>query len=142
MDRVSRAVRSQVMASVQSSGTRLEELLADALTKARLGRFERNPQNVEGCPDFVFRARKVAVFVDSCFWHGCRWHCRMPASNRQYWNAKIQRNRARDKQVTARLKRQGWTVIRMKEHALTRDDGITQALNKVRQELRKKRTLS
>jgi DNA mismatch endonuclease (patch repair protein) len=126
------------MASVRSTGTRLEERLTDALTRARVGRFERNPQNVEGRPDFVFRARKVAVCVDSCFWHGCRWHCRMPASNRRYWNAKIQRNRTRDKQVTARLRRQGWRVIRVWEHTLIRDDGIVQTLNKVRQGLRAK----
>ncbi|MEW5718955.1 MAG: very short patch repair endonuclease [Chloroflexota bacterium] len=142
MDKVSRAVRSKVMASVRSSGTRLEERLADALTRARVGRFERNPQSVEGRPDFVFRARKVAVFVDSCFWHGCRWHCRMPISNRRYWNAKIQRNRARDKRVTARLRRQGWIVLRIWEHFLIREDGITQALNRIKRNLRKKQGLS
>ncbi|MCI0476649.1 MAG: very short patch repair endonuclease [Anaerolineales bacterium] len=123
------------MASVRSSGTRLEERLTDALTKARVGRFERNPQNVEGRPDFVFRKRKVAVFVDSCFWHGCRWHCRMPASNRRYWNAKIQRNRTRDKQVTARLRRQGWIVMRIWEHVLGKDDGAEKAVKKIRQGL-------
>jgi DNA mismatch endonuclease (patch repair protein) len=142
MDRVSGAVRSKVMSSVRSSGTRLEERLANAFARARLGRFERNPQNVEGRPDFVFRTRKVAVFVDSCFWHGCRWHCRMPASNRRYWNAKIRQNRTRDKQVRAKLRRQGWIVIRVWEHSLIRDDGIAQTLKKMRQDLRAKRILS
>lgn len=132
MDRVSRAIRSKVMAAVPSSGTRLEARLARALTKARLGRFEHNPPNVDGRPDFVFRAHKVAVFVDSCFWHGCRWHCRMPASNRRYWNAKIEHNRARDKQVTAKLRRQGWLVIRVWEHSLVREDGMDRVVEKIR----------
>ena len=138
MDRLSRVVRSQVMASVRSTGTRLEEGLANALTKARVGRFERNPTEPEGRPDFVFRTRKVAVFVDSCFWHGCRWHCRMPASNRRYWNAKILRNRERDKRVTARLRRQDWTVVRIWEHSLIRYNGINEAVDKIKYGVRKK----
>jgi len=46
-------------------------------------------------PDIVFFGRRVAVFVDGCFWHGCPDHCRMPGSNVAYWEAKIARNRAR-----------------------------------------------
>lgn len=137
MDRVSRAVRSQVMAAVRSTGTRLEEQLADTLTQARVGRFERNSIDVEGRPDFVFRRRRVAVFVDSCFWHGCRWHCRMPATHRQYWNTKIQRNRARDAQVTRRLRQHEWTVVRIWEHSLIRSDGLDQSVAKLKQCLRK-----
>ncbi|MBI4789842.1 MAG: very short patch repair endonuclease [Chloroflexi bacterium] len=138
MDRVSRTVRSQVMASVKSSGTRLESALANALTRTRLPKFERNSPKVEGRPDFVFPKLRVAIFLDSCFWHGCRWHCRMPASNQAYWIAKIQRNRARDKRVSSSLKRQGWIVIRIWEHTLNRAGGIDAAILKIKHGLVRK----
>ena len=136
MDRVSRVVRSQVMASVRSKGTRLEEQLAAKFIQERLGGFERNPVGIEGRPDFVFRKRKVVVFVDSCFWHGCRWHCRMPATNQRYWDAKIRRNRERDKQVTRRLRQNNWIVVRIWEHSLKEERGMAAALEKIKAKLK------
>lgn len=135
MDRISKRNRSQVMASVKSSGTRLEARLADALNKAHVVRFDRNPRNMDGHPDFVFTARKVAIFVDSCFWHGCRWHCRMPTSNLSYWNAKMDRNRARDKEVTRKLRQQGWSVLRIWEHSLNEPQ---RAVTRIKKALEKK----
>lgn len=67
-------------------------------------------------PDLVFRALRVAVFVDGCFWHGCPEHCRMPGSNVAYWEAKIARNRARDQRNDAALAGAGWRVVRIWEH--------------------------
>jgi DNA mismatch endonuclease (patch repair protein) len=66
--------------------------------------------------DVVFTRRRVAVFVDGCFWHGCPMHCRMPARNRAYWEAKIGRNRDRDARVTSALTNAGWRVVRVWEH--------------------------
>lgn len=66
--------------------------------------------------DIVFTRRKVAVFVDGCYWHGCPDHCRLPARNRDYWSAKITRNRARDGLVTESLRAAGWQVTRIWEH--------------------------
>lgn len=71
-------------------------------------------------PDFVFRAQRVAVFVDGCFWHGCPRHGTRPRQNRKFWDEKIARNRARDRHVTRRLRQLGWTVLRLWECALTR----------------------
>jgi len=73
---------------------------------------------VHGHPDFVFRRERVAVFVDGCFWHGCPKCYRRPKSNRKFWDAKAARNRARDAEVTRALRRAGWTVVRIWEHAL------------------------
>ena len=73
-----------------------------------------------GKPDFVFRAAKVAVFVDGCFWHGCPRHATMPANNRAFWQAKLARNAARDCEVTRTLRKAGWRVLRVWECALTR----------------------
>lgn len=66
--------------------------------------------------DVVFPRQRVAVFVDGCYWHGCPEHCRMPARNANYWNAKIARNRARDERVTRELQAAGWHVLRVWEH--------------------------
>jgi DNA mismatch endonuclease (patch repair protein) len=67
-------------------------------------------------PDLVFAKPKIAVFVDGCFWHGCPEHCRMPAANKEYWDAKIARNERRDRAVDQELEAVGWTVIRIWEH--------------------------
>jgi DNA mismatch endonuclease, patch repair protein len=75
---------------------------------------------MKGTPDIVFRKAKVAVFLDSCFWHRCPYHCRMPKSNRSFWQQKLSRNRLRDRSITKRLRYQGWKVIRIWEHSLAR----------------------
>jgi DNA mismatch endonuclease (patch repair protein) len=67
-------------------------------------------------PDVVFTARRVAVFVDGCFWHGCPEHGSMPKSNSDYWTPKLLRNVERDREVGARLGSTGWTVLRVWEH--------------------------
>ena len=66
--------------------------------------------------DLVFRRRRVAVFVDGCYWHGCPDHFMLPRTNVDYWSAKIGRNRARDAETDALLAEAGWTVIRVWEH--------------------------
>jgi DNA mismatch endonuclease (patch repair protein) len=69
-----------------------------------------------GKPDIVFSRQKVVVFVDGCFWHGCREHWRLPKSNSVYWSRKIDRNRMRDLKTSRELRKQGWRVIRVWEH--------------------------
>ena len=66
--------------------------------------------------DVVFTRRKVAVFVDGCFWHGCPEHYRAPGANGTYWSGKLQRNIARDEHVNAVLAEAGWEVVRVWEH--------------------------
>ena len=66
--------------------------------------------------DLVFTRAKVAVFIDGCYWHGCPLHFRVPASNSEYWDAKISRNRVRDGETTELLAAKGWTVLRYWEH--------------------------
>lgn len=67
-------------------------------------------------PDIVFTARKVAVFVDGCFWHVCPEHGRQPTSNEWYWTPKLRRNMERDRLVTDALRAAGWQVVRVWEH--------------------------
>jgi len=67
-------------------------------------------------PDIVFTARKVAVFVDGCFWHCCPEHGSRPAANTWYWEPKLRRNVERDRAADAALGAAGWIVVRLWEH--------------------------
>jgi DNA mismatch endonuclease (patch repair protein) len=73
-----------------------------------------------GKPDFIFPQQRLAVFVDGCFWHGCPRCYARPKSNRKLWDTKIAVNRARDRKVNRTLRRDGWNVVRIWEHALTK----------------------
>lgn len=66
--------------------------------------------------DIVFTRRRVAVFVDGCFWHGCPAHGTRPKTNSDYWLPKIDRNVSRDRATDSILTSEGWTVLRFWEH--------------------------
>lgn len=74
-----------------------------------------------GRPDFVFPRSRVVVFVDGCFWHACPLHYQAPANRAEFWKEKVARNRDRDAMVNSRLAADGWTVVRIWEHAVRRD---------------------
>lgn len=67
-------------------------------------------------PDIVFTRRRVAVFVDGCFWHCCPEHGSSPSVNQTYWSPKLARNVERDARNTQLLHQAGWTVLRIWEH--------------------------
>ena len=118
MDRLNKEERSRLMSCIKASNTGLEERLRAVLTARGVGGFTRSPKNLVGKPDFVFRRSRLVVFLDSCFWHGCPTHLRMPQSNLRYWRDKIENNRKRDMRVRRELKRLGWRVVRVWEHEL------------------------
>jgi DNA mismatch endonuclease (patch repair protein) len=106
------------MRSVAQSATNLELELIRALRSCRL-RFEENTRAVEDVrtrPDIVFRNKKVAVYVDGCFWHSCPHHGTRPRSNSAFWDEKLQRNTDRDQANTRALEDRGWKVIRFWGH--------------------------
>lgn len=112
------------MAAVHSRGNKETELkLAAILHAARITGWRRH-QPLPGHPDFAFRRQRLAVFVDGCFWHGCRWHCRMPQDNREYWERKISRNAARDRNSNRLLRRAGWRVLRIWGHSLRSPEAV------------------
>ena len=115
-----KAKRSQVMSCIRGRGNKKTELALLNLLKAHGITGWRRQQAVLGKPDFVFRAARVAVFVDGCFWHGCPTHCQFPATNRAFWRKKLEANRERDRHVTRGLKRDGWTVVRIWECQLAK----------------------
>ena len=76
--------RSAVMAAIRSHGNKDTELKFIEILKGRGITGWRRKQRLPGKPDFVFAGRRLAVFVDGCFWHGCPQHGRQPGSNSQY----------------------------------------------------------
>jgi DNA mismatch endonuclease (patch repair protein) len=124
--------RSQVMAAIRSKGNKTTELKLAAIMRHHGIRGWRRNQKLFGKPDFVFRRERLAVFVDGCFWHGCRWHCRMPQDNRRYWQEKISRNAARDRATTRLLRHTGWRVLRVWEHELNNESKVATRVLKLR----------
>jgi len=104
---------SKRMKAVKSSGSKIEVKLAKALWH-RGFRYRKNDPSVFGKPDIVFKKIKVAVFVDSEFWHGKDWEIRKfdHKSNIDYWIKKIERNIQRDIEVNQVLEELGWKVMR------------------------------
>ncbi|MBI3895831.1 MAG: very short patch repair endonuclease [Acidobacteria bacterium] len=114
--------RSENMRAIKGSlNTTTEQCLRLALVRAGLHGWKVRPRGLPGNPDFVFPERRVAIFADGCFWHGCPHCCHAPVRNNSaYWREKIKRNRARDQSNRRRLQTQGWRVLRIWEHELNR----------------------
>ncbi len=120
--------RSAVMRAVKSKDTTPELAVRRSAHKIGL-RFRLGRDDLPGKPDLVFPARQTAMFVHGCFWHGheCPRGARMPATNRDYWRAKIARNVERDKTTKRKLKALGWKVVTIWE-CETRDPEKLQRL--------------
>ncbi len=101
--------RSEVMRAVRSRNTS-PELAVRRCAHAMGLRFRLHRAALPGSPDLVFPSRRVALFVHGCFWHGhaCARGARMPATNAEYWRAKIARNIARDARNAEALALLGW----------------------------------
>jgi DNA mismatch endonuclease (patch repair protein) len=112
--------RSEVMARVRSSRTRIELSLKSALEKSRL-RFAYQP-GVRGRPDFIIEGT-LAVFVNGCFWHCCPRHYREPKSNVGYWREKALRNRLLLDRNRRLLRREGYSILSFWEHDIEDSPG-------------------
>lgn len=104
--------RSAIMRSVSNKNTDLELLLRRELWRAGL-RYRLHRRIAGSRPDVCFPSRRVAVFVDGCFWHGCPVHYRPPKQNAGFWEDKLRKNRDRDRRDTANLENAGWVVVRV-----------------------------
>lgn len=113
-DNVSREVRSRMMSSIRSISM-LESRIARELWRAGL-RFRRNVRSLPGTPDIAIKKHKVAIFIDSCFWHSCPKHRVMPKSNVEYWQKKFETNKRRDEKVNEYYLSRGWHLLRIWEH--------------------------
>lgn len=107
--------RSEIMKKVRSKNNKSTELkLIELFRKNDIKGWHRN-YKVKGHPDFVFLDKKVAIFVDGCFWHGHDCRNTRPADNADYWQKKRERNILHDKQVTKLFENRGWIVLRIWE---------------------------
>ena len=112
-----------------------EQRLRFALVRARISGWRLRPIGIPGRPDFFFPSRRIAIFVDGCFWHGCPKCGHIPKTNSRFWNAKIQRNIQRDRKTTRKLRGSTLQVVRIWEHDLRSDlsgcvDRISELLEK------------
>jgi DNA mismatch endonuclease (patch repair protein) len=119
--------RRRTMQAVKGKGTKLEKRLWAMLAGMGLKGWKKNVDTITGKPDVVFTSQRVAVFIDGCFWHGCPY-CRrkLPKTNREYWERKIERNVELAQLHNEQLQRDGWTVVRIWEHEMA-DTAIIRA---------------
>lgn len=108
------------MGKVKGKDTKLEIAFRRKLWGKGL-RYRKNPTDRFGKPDLYSKKYRTAVFVDSCFWHGCLKHCKLPTANAVFWKQKIGRNRERDKEVDRHYKKIGWKTARVWEHEIKKD---------------------
>lgn len=112
--------RSEIMSRVRSKNNKSTELkLIQIFKENNIDGWKRN-YPVKGHPDFVFLDKKIAVFVDGCFWHGHDCRNTRPSDNADYWMKKRERNMKHDKEITELFERRGWKVIRIWECELNK----------------------
>lgn len=113
MDKLTPEQRRKNMQAVRASGSKIETALAKGLFAQGL-RYRKNDKTVFGKPDLTFKKYKLAIFVDSEFWHGKDWETRKfdHKSNQEFWLNKIERNMERDIEVNEKLNAEGWKILR------------------------------
>ena len=129
VDTVTPQVRSRIMARIKSKNTE-PELAVRRLLHGLGYRYRLHRKDLPGRPDLVFPSRRKVVFVNGCFWHGhekcSRAH--LPASNKNYWTAKLKRNKERDERNLALLNEGGWMVMVIWECELSNLNAVAQKL--------------
>ncbi len=113
LDKLTKEQRRKNMQAIRASGSKIETTLAKTLWN-RGHRYRKNDRTVFGKPDITLKRYKLAIFIDSEFWHGKNWTQRKydHKSNQEFWYSKIERNIQRDKEVNKVLKKEDWIVLR------------------------------
>ena len=136
MDTLTPQQRKRVMARNRGR-TRPEKRLGSALWKRGHryltgdGYKARFGKALAGNPDVVFTRKRLVVFMDGCFWHGCPECGRTAKQNGVFWRRKFEKNRERDGRVTATLRGEGWAVLRVPEHTVRTKAGLEEAVRSV-----------
>ncbi len=111
--------RSALMSRIKGKDTGPEKALATAMNELGLS-WEGHLREIPGRPDFIFRDQRIVVFVDGDFGHGWRFTVWRKKLSKK-WEDKIDQNRRRDRRNHAKLRRQGWRIIRVWEHQIEQD---------------------
>lgn len=107
------------MSKVRNKDSKIEVEFRKKLWKAGF-RYLKNSTKYFGKPDIVLPKYKTVIFIDSCFWHGCKKHGSIPETRKKFWTDKIEKNKKRDKVVNLYYKKVTWRIIRIWEHDLKR----------------------
>lgn len=124
--------RHKCMAAIKGKDTK-PELIVRKYLFSRGMRFRIQVRKLPGNPDIVLPKYKTVIFVDGCFWHGhegCKYH-RLPKSNVEFWQTKIENNISRDTRNEAELKALGWRVIRVWECDIRKVAGREEYLDRL-----------
>lgn len=126
------------MSAIRGKRNRSTELrLRMALVHAGIKGWQLHARELPGNPDFFFTKKKVAVFVDGCYWHGCPQCGHIPKTRSFFWEAKIKSNQQRDKRVSMELKKMDILPMRIWEHELKRSDLLQKTLTKILMHLKR-----
>lgn len=132
-DNLSPSDRKKTMAAVKGKGTKLERKLWSMLAGMHLRDWRKNPAGISGNPDVIFPERRVAIFVDGCFWHRCPTCNRpLPQANREYWESKLNRNVELGAVHQMVLSQEGWQVVRIWEHEFKTSSSRREVRAKIR----------
>lgn len=131
--------RSQLMSRVRGRGNKsTEEKLVTLLRAAGIKGWRRHLP-LPGTPDFGFPKERLAIYVDGCFWHGCPRCYTRPATNQDFWDKKVEDNRARDRRVNRELRSRGWKLMRIWAHTLKNEAAVIRRIQKAIGQVRVKR---
>ena len=108
------------MSSIRGKNTRPEVSIRKLLWQ-RGKRYRIHDSSVFGTPDISNKSKNVAVFIDGCFWHGCKRCYKEPKSNTKFWRNKLSKNQKRRKLVISRLRKDGVTILQFWEHQVISD---------------------
>ncbi|WP_444898362.1 very short patch repair endonuclease [Microbulbifer sp. VAAC004] len=111
--------RAYCMSRIQGKNTKPEVVLRKALWASGLRYRIKN--SLPGRPDIIFPRKRIAVFVDGCFWHRCPKHYQAPKTRAKFWEEKIAGNVARDIRNNKNLDERSWMVVRVWEHEIKND---------------------
>lgn len=124
--------RVRIMSAIRGKNNKSTELpLKMAFVRSGVKGWVLHPTTICGKPDFYFRTRRLAVFVDGCFWHGCPKCGHIPKTRTPFWTAKIDRNRQRDRITGKILAADGIRALRIWEHSLRTPARIGRAVRKI-----------
>jgi len=115
VDNLSKEKRSKVMTSIRGKNTK-PELMIRKMLWSRGVRYRIHDRTVFGSPDVSIKKKKLAIFIDGCFWHGCSTCFKEPKTNVGFWRSKIENNKNRRMIVKKELRKQKWKVVEIWEH--------------------------
>ena len=124
-DCYSKEIRHRVMSRIRSKNTKPEVQLRKFLWSRGVKGYRIHNKKLPGNPDITFSKKKIAIFIDGCFWHGCPKCYVEPKSNCNYWRPKIRNTIERDKRQQKQLELEGWSVIRIWEHEIKSNVQLT-----------------